>query len=223
MIAVGPSPVPSPTLTVYIPSPVPIPIPVPQHKTGIDWGNAPQWVSAVFAVASVLAAGYIILRDRRKVEREQIAMLVVMTQRGSWKRDGYSHHITLINSSSQVFYDVGATVYFDINEEPKRKQLIPTEGRLLKRRAYLAKVKHVIRKGGGRDDWAFKLNDDELADRKLAPQGEVYLRIPLPGYGHPGYIIIHCKDAAGRYWAIDAASKIIFRFDSFEGGLENWG
>ncbi|MYX39013.1 MULTISPECIES: hypothetical protein [unclassified Streptomyces] len=47
-----------------------------QTAQGMDWGTVPAWFSAILSGGSVLLALYIILRDRKKAERED-AMKVI--------------------------------------------------------------------------------------------------------------------------------------------------
>ena len=46
--------------------------------TGIDWGSAPAWASAILTGGSLLLGFYILLRDRRKEERQEAARVVAM-------------------------------------------------------------------------------------------------------------------------------------------------
>src|SRR5262245_22400358 len=43
----------------------------------VDLGNVPQWVAGVLSGVSLILALYIVLRDRRKAEREQAEQVVV--------------------------------------------------------------------------------------------------------------------------------------------------
>ncbi|RDD83914.1 hypothetical protein [Streptomyces parvulus] len=46
--------------------------------TGIEWGTAPAWLSAILTGGSLLLGFYILLRDRRKEERLDASKVVAM-------------------------------------------------------------------------------------------------------------------------------------------------
>lgn len=48
---------------------------------GLDWGNVPAWVASILTGASLLLGFYILLRDRRKEEREQALRIITSSVR----------------------------------------------------------------------------------------------------------------------------------------------
>ncbi|MFD6937316.1 hypothetical protein ACFWAP_14355 [Streptomyces goshikiensis] len=50
---------------------------------GLDWGTVPAWFSAVLTGGSLLLGFYILLRDRRKAERNEALKVVAWTERGA--------------------------------------------------------------------------------------------------------------------------------------------
>lgn len=73
----------------------------------VEWGNVPAWLGTILSTGSVLLAFYIILRDRRKAEREQIAQVIVIMRRRFSKAERRYRDITIINGSDQPIYDIG--------------------------------------------------------------------------------------------------------------------
>ncbi|MBQ0830843.1 hypothetical protein [Streptomyces tagetis] len=50
---------------------------------GLEWGTVPAWFSAVLTGGSLLLGFYILLRDRRKEERNEALKVVTWTERGA--------------------------------------------------------------------------------------------------------------------------------------------
>lgn len=186
----------------------------------IQWGTVPAWVSGLLSSISVILAMYIILRDRRKVEQEQIKQLVVVNERQSVKRRGKSHRITLINSSSQVFYDLGAAVYLDRKKKPFRRQPAPPSNQRWRHYRYLRQLKRLV-KNGGLDTYTVMDGDEAIST--LEPEQRGVIELNLSVYPTYGKIVITCIDAAGQYWLIDPATKAAIRYERFIGGVEDWG
>ena len=186
----------------------------------LDFGTVPAWVSGILSGASLFLALWIILRDRAKNEREQITRLVVVNERRSVKRDKLTHFIRLINTSERSFYDIACTVYVDSKAKKVRKMSAPATNQWVKRRMYLRRLKRIVQ-AGGRDDWS--LMNGSSAVRTLEPAAEGSVGINLAGYSSLARIVITCKDASGRYWLVDPVTKATIRYESFIGGVDDWG
>lgn len=186
----------------------------------LDFGTVPAWVSGILSGASLLLALWIIKRDRTKDEREQVARLVVINKRRSVKRDKLTHNIRLINTSERSFYDVSCMVHLDEKASRTRKMPAPSTNQWWKRRMYLHRLKRIVQYGG-RDDYAVMSGSSAVTT--LEPKAEGTVQVNLALYSSPGRIVITCKDASGRYWLIDPVTKATIRFESFIGGVEDWG
>lgn len=191
---------------------------IPWHS--VEWGNVPSWISGVLSSVSILLAFYIILRDRRKVEREQVNKLVVIVERRSIKRDRLTHHISLINSSTQPFYDVSSWVCRIDNKEGRRRQYAPTPNQWWKYRLYIRRLRWSAIKGG-RDSVAVMQGSEHV--RILRPDDEATIGVNTAVYPGNYRLLIDCMDAAGRYWLIDPVTKATLRMDVLRGGIEDWG
>lgn len=113
----------------------------------VQWGNVPSWISGVLSSISIVLAFYILLRDRRKAEREQVYRLVVVVERKSVRQHNLTHHITLINSSDQPFYNLSSRVCKMDNKEARRKGYAPTPNQWWKYKLYIRRLRWSATKG----------------------------------------------------------------------------
>lgn len=74
-----------------------------QTAQGMDWGSVPAWFSAILSGGSVLLALYIILRDRKKAEREDATKVLVWTETGD---DGETETTYVFNASPRTVHAV---------------------------------------------------------------------------------------------------------------------
>ncbi|MFE6623258.1 hypothetical protein [Streptomyces sp. NPDC057740] len=72
--------------------------------TGLDWGTVPAWASAILTSGSLLLGFYILLRDRRKEEKEEARKLVFSM---STLQAGDPHVVRVTNVSDRPFLSVG--------------------------------------------------------------------------------------------------------------------
>lgn len=63
---------------------------------GINWGTVPTWISSILTSGSLLLGFYILLRDRRKEERSQAALVVCWND----YRDD-SEYVKIFNTSNR--------------------------------------------------------------------------------------------------------------------------
>ncbi|MGV9816335.1 hypothetical protein ACWDTQ_31030 [Streptomyces cellulosae] len=87
----------------------------------IDWGSVPTWFSAIGTTGSLIATLTIVLRDRRKDEREDAACLAVWWGKGEQGADELRIH----NAAGRPVFDLVAygwvTPAFDDQELRPRK------------------------------------------------------------------------------------------------------
>lgn len=95
----------------------------------IDWGSVPAWLGSVLTAASVWFALFIIRRDKRAAEYEQIMRLVVRHEYGDVRVHKYTDAITVLNSSDRPFYSLELTLFMDPKD--KRKSPIAQRRNLL--------------------------------------------------------------------------------------------
>lgn len=72
--------------------------------TAPDWGTVPTWASAILTSGSLILGFYILLRDRRKEEKEEARKLVFSM---NTPQAGAPHVIRVINVSDRPFLSVG--------------------------------------------------------------------------------------------------------------------
>ncbi|GAA0621049.1 hypothetical protein [Streptomyces crystallinus] len=79
--------------------------------TDLDWGTVPAWASAFLTSGSLLLGFYILLRDRRKEERQEALKVVC------WSVYGYDdspdkgmHVVHVLNTSTRPIYDASVLV-----------------------------------------------------------------------------------------------------------------
>lgn len=61
---------------------------------GLDWGTVPAWASAILTSGSLLLGFYILLRDRRKEERQEAAQVICWLERTATLPDGLRRYRT---------------------------------------------------------------------------------------------------------------------------------
>ncbi len=174
----------------------------------IQWGTVPTWISGLLSSASLFLALWIIKRDRAKAEREQISQLVVIVERRSVKRDGLTHHITLINSSKQIIYDLSSAAHSIDTREKSRKGYAPTSEQWFRYRRYLHHLKWSARRGGVD---SIPVMQGGNGVHILKPDEEATIEVNTWLYKDNSRLLIRCKDAGGRYWLIDPVTKATVR------------
>ncbi|ORI21840.1 hypothetical protein BH686_04395 [Rhodococcus erythropolis] len=183
---------------------------------------------------------YIILRDKKNSEKEQIQKLIT---REVWKRNKDSPHsimdrarmLVMTNASDSPFYDVRGTMYGNFVEKPRiswglKRWLKPRHwpvGTAERRR--IASLKYAIQRGG-RDDWHFKWpesGDPDISNNTMESGQTVTTvirnrtlnsgKVVTTGMrkrGYPEiYFVITVKDAMGRHWALESKTRTIFRYE----------
>ncbi|MFE6903593.1 hypothetical protein ACFVFJ_43340 [Streptomyces sp. NPDC057717] len=81
--------------------------------TGLEMGTLPTWISAFLTGGSLLMGFHILLRDRRKEEREQAVGIVCWIDRGS---DENTVHI--LNTTARPISHAGVFVQIGVGEGP---------------------------------------------------------------------------------------------------------
>lgn len=137
-----------------------------------------------------------------------------MVERRSVKRDDLTHHITLINSSKQIFYDLSSAVRYTDKKEKSRKGYAPTPDQWLKYRRYLRQLKWSARHGGFD---SIPVMQGSNSVYLLKPDEEATIDVNTWIYEGNSRLLVRCKDAGGRYWLIDPVTKATVRYDSFGG------
>ncbi|MEU9756068.1 hypothetical protein AB0D90_23500 [Streptomyces althioticus] len=83
----------------------------------IDWGSVPTWFSAIGTTGSLIATLTIVLRDRRKDEREDAACLAIWVDPDE-KFDSWRPVLRLHNAAGRPVFDVILhCVWFDRDVE----------------------------------------------------------------------------------------------------------
>ncbi|MBD0743824.1 hypothetical protein [Streptomyces sp. CBMA152] len=79
--------------------------------TGLDWGTVPAWASAFLTSGSLLLGFYILLRDRRKEERQEALKVVCWSEYGYLGTpDQDMHMVHMLNTSSRPVYNASVLV-----------------------------------------------------------------------------------------------------------------
>lgn len=174
-----------------------------------DWGNVPAWVGSILTAGSLMLGFYIILRDRKNSEKEQIRKLIV---RYSDKPKDKSIPV-LTNASELPFYDVSCTMHFATKGSICRKPSHWPVGPIERRRA--AVVKHAI-ECGGRDSWPLdwpSTDYHDISNHTIQP-GQTVTGFEFPRKSpsdYTRYMVVLAKDATGRQWALEVGTRTLFR------------
>ncbi|MFC9595780.1 hypothetical protein ACFTUC_39040 [Streptomyces sp. NPDC056944] len=86
--------------------------------TGIDWGTFPAWLSALLTGGSLLLGFYILLRDRRKEERQEALKLVITGAHRDADEEHSFIQIGVRNTADRPFY--GPTILYGRDGEVGR-------------------------------------------------------------------------------------------------------
>ncbi|WP_406551353.1 hypothetical protein [Streptomyces sp. YS-3] len=77
----------------------------------MDWGTVPAWASAFLTSGSLLLGFYILLRDRRKEERQEALKVVCWSEYGSADSPDHGMHVVhVLNTSSRPIYNASVLV-----------------------------------------------------------------------------------------------------------------
>ncbi|MGW5064206.1 hypothetical protein ACWEQ2_44280 [Streptomyces sp. NPDC004096] len=79
--------------------------------TGLDWGTVPAWASAFLTSGSLGLGFYILLRDRRKEERQEALKVVCWSEYGfADSPDNGMHVVHVLNTSDRPISHVSTLV-----------------------------------------------------------------------------------------------------------------
>jgi len=67
---------------------------------GLDWGTVPAWASAILTSGSLLLGFYILLRDRRKEERQEAAQVICWLEQTATLPDGHRRYRTRVSNQA---------------------------------------------------------------------------------------------------------------------------
>ncbi|WMN02160.1 hypothetical protein [Rhodococcus erythropolis] len=186
----------------------------------MDWGTVPAWVGSILTAGSLTLGFYIILRDKKTAEKEQIQKLITREVSNRTKKSPYSSKtLVMTNASDSPFYDVHGAMHGLFSDKPPiswklRRWLKPRHwpvGTAERRR--IARIKYAIQRGGG-DTWHFewpKSDDPHVSNHTLNSEQTVTTGIYKV---YPElYLVITAKDAMGRHWALESKTRTIFRYE----------
>lgn len=78
----------------------------------MDWGTVPAWVGSILTAGSLTLGFYIILRDKKTAEKEQIQKLITREVSNRTKKSPYSSKtLVMTNASDSPFYDVHGAMH----------------------------------------------------------------------------------------------------------------
>lgn len=191
----------------------------------MDWGTVPAWVGSILTAGSLALGFYIILRDKKTAEKEQIQKLITREVSKRNKNSPHSYKgrtkaLVMTNASDSPFYDVHGKMHGNFSDKPPiswklKRWLKPRHwpvGSAERRR--IARIKYAIQRGGS-DDWHFewpKSDDPDISNHTMDSGQTVATEIIKISYPDV-YFVITAKDAMGRHWALESKTRTIFRYE----------